>query len=139
MHPSGGTEAAPAGEIAASDLADAGSGTGGRQGAARAIGERDADPGRRPDQQQRDAEDYAATEREVREWVQVVVAEAAGFTREEKRRTLRALRAQVTVWRGDYVHPDGWPQCYKIVLHFTGFGGQRPVTLPPSRIVSQAS
>ncbi len=41
----------------------------------------------------------------------------------------KALDARVTIWRADYVHPDDWPQRYRIVLHFTGFTGQ-PVTLP---------
>lgn len=85
-----------------------------------------------------DAKAYAAAGREVRQWTRIVAAQAETFTREEKRDTLRALGAQVKVWRGDYVHPDGWPQRYRIVLHFTGFTGQ-PVTLPPSRIVSQTS
>ena len=34
----------------------------------------------------------------------------------------------------DYVHPDGWPQRYRITLHFTGFTGQ-PVTLPAAQSV----
>jgi hypothetical protein len=42
-----------------------------------------------------------------------------------------ALDAQVTIWRADHVHEDGWPQRYKITLHFTGFTCQ-PVTLPPA-------
>jgi hypothetical protein len=50
----------------------------------------------------------------------------------EHRTTLKLLGAEVTVWREDYVHPDGWPQRYKIDLHFTGYTGRAPVTLPPA-------
>ncbi len=89
----------------------------------------------------REASAYAEASQGVREWVRVVAAHAESFTREEQRETLRALGAQLTLWRADYVHPDGWPQRYKIVLHFTGFSGQ-PTTLPPAssaRILRQAS
>ncbi len=59
------------------------------------------------------------------------MSERAGtFTREQQRDTLRALGAQLTLWRADAVHDDGWPQRYRVVLTFTGFGAQ-PVTLPP--------
>ncbi len=61
----------------------------------------------------------------------IVAARAATMTREQQRDTLRALGARLTLWRSDYVHPDGWPQRYKIMLHFTGFSGQ-PTTLPPA-------
>jgi hypothetical protein len=91
----------------------------------------------------REASDYAHAARDVRDWVRLVAASADTFTREEQRTTLRALGAQVTVWREDYVHPDGWPQRYKIVLHFTGFtrATEQPVTLPATAmsIVSPAS
>jgi DNA invertase Pin-like site-specific DNA recombinase len=87
----------------------------------------------------RGAAEYDRAAREIREWVQVVRERAATASREEKRDVLRALDAQVTVWRGDYAHPDDWPQRYKIVLRFTGFTGQ-PVTLPPqSTIMAQTS
>ena len=65
----------------------------------------------------------------MREWVRVVAAKAPTMTRAQQRATLKALGAVATVWRADYVHPDGWPQRYRITLHFTGFTGQ-PVTLP---------
>ncbi len=82
----------------------------------------------------RETADYAHAARNVRDWVRVVAASAAMFTREEQRTTLRALGAVVTVWREDYVHPDGWPQRYKITLHFTGFTSSgQPTTLPPAR------
>lgn len=88
-----------------------------------------------------DAQAYAATARDVQEWVRTVADEAATFTRAEQRDTLRALGAQVTVWRADYAHPDGWPQRYQIVLHFTGFRqgrGGEPTTLPPTLQTPQA-
>ena len=77
------------------------------------------------------AVDYAKDARDIREWVSVVASQADNFTRLEQVTTLRALGAQVTVWNKDHVHEDGWPQRYKITLHFTGFTGQ-PVTLPAS-------
>jgi len=77
----------------------------------------------------RDAAQYAQDARDVRQWLGVVRERAEGATREEQRTTLLALGAQVTIWRNDHVHQDGWPQRYRIVLNFTGFGGQ-PVTLP---------
>ncbi len=76
-----------------------------------------------------DAASYAEQARTVREWVTRVDADADTFTPAERRATLKALDARVTIWRADYVHPDDWPQRYRIVLHFTGFTGQ-PVTLP---------
>jgi chemotaxis protein histidine kinase CheA len=76
-----------------------------------------------------EATDRARDERDIREWVCEVAAQSDGYTRELQRDTLRALGAQVTVWRADYVHPDGWPQHYKITPTWTGFTGQ-PVTLP---------
>jgi DNA invertase Pin-like site-specific DNA recombinase len=77
----------------------------------------------------RAASDYARDERDIREWVCEVAANAQDFTREERRAALYALGAQVTVWRADHVHADGWPQRYKIVLTFAGFTGHA-VTLP---------
>jgi hypothetical protein len=64
--------------------------------------------------------------------VQYVLAEAETFTREEQQVTLRALGAEATIWREDYAHPDGWPQRYRVRLHFTGFTGQLTI-LPPAR------
>jgi DNA invertase Pin-like site-specific DNA recombinase len=81
-----------------------------------------------------DAVDHAREAREVREWVRVVAEQAATMTPAKQWATLHALGAQVTLWRADYVHPDGWPQRYQIVLHFTGFSGQ-PVTLPAAQSV----
>jgi hypothetical protein len=82
-----------------------------------------------------DAKAYAAAGREVREWSRIVAARGRTAAREEQRDVLRALGAQVTIWRDDYRHPDGWPQRYRIILRFTGFTGH-PVTLPPAPIVS---
>jgi hypothetical protein len=76
-----------------------------------------------------DATDRAREERDIREWVRVVSGRAENASREEQRAVLMALGARVTVWRTDYIHPDGWPQRYKIVLNFAGFTGQ-PITLP---------
>jgi hypothetical protein len=78
-----------------------------------------------------DAVEHARDEREVREWVKIVSGRAATASREEKFAVLRALGARVTIWRADHVHDDGWPQRYKIALHWTGFTGS-PVTLPAS-------
>ncbi|HEV8191240.1 MAG TPA: recombinase family protein [Ktedonobacterales bacterium] len=86
----------------------------------------------------RDAAQRANEERDVREWVRIVADRAATFTRAEQVTTLHALGAQVTVWRADHVHADGWPQRYKIVLNFTGFTGQ-PVTLPARHCKNHAS
>ncbi len=89
----------------------------------------------------REAIAYAEASQGVRDWVHIVAARAATMTREQQRDTLRALGARLTLWRSDYVHPDGWLQRYKITLHFTGFSGQ-PTTLPPAvsaRIVTSAS
>lgn len=55
---------------------------------------------------------------------------AASFSREEQRKTLRALGAEVVVWRANYQHPDGWPQRYRIRLNFTGFTSGQAVTVP---------
>jgi hypothetical protein len=84
------------------------------------------------------AADYAAQARSVRDWVSVVAAEAETFTPAEQRDTLKALGAEVRVWREDYAHPDGWTQRYRVTLNFTGLTGQ-PVTLPASHIVTPAS
>jgi hypothetical protein len=81
-----------------------------------------------------DAGAYAIAAQDVRTWVAAVAREAASFTRQEQRDTLRALGAEATVWRADYIHEDGWPQRYKITLHFTGFSrGGQPMVLPPHR------
>jgi DNA invertase Pin-like site-specific DNA recombinase len=85
-----------------------------------------------------DAVEHAREEREVREWVSVVSEHAATFTRLEQVAALRFLGAQVTVWRADHVHEDGWPQRYKIVLHWTGFTGE-PVMLPARKTVNPDS
>jgi len=87
-----------------------------------------------------DATDRARDERDIREWMRVVASRAPTFTREEKRAALLALGAQVTVWRADYAHPDGWPQRYKIVLNFASFTGA-PITLPAGQggILSQTT
>jgi DNA invertase Pin-like site-specific DNA recombinase len=83
-------------------------------------------------QEAHDAVDHAREARNVRAWVRVVAAKASTMTREQQRATLKALGAVATVWRADYIHPDGWPQRYRIQLHFTGFTG-RPVTLPATQ------
>jgi hypothetical protein len=74
----------------------------------------------------------AREQQEVLAWVQVVAERAPTFGPAEQRATLRGLGAVVTVWRADYQHPDGWPQRYQIVLHWTGFTTRQPVTLPPA-------
>jgi hypothetical protein len=81
-------------------------------------------------QKARDAALEEQADREMREWVRVVVERAPTFTREEQIYTLKALGAVATVWREDYVHPDGWPQRYQIKLPFTGFSGRAEI-LPP--------
>jgi site-specific DNA recombinase len=78
-----------------------------------------------------EATDRTRDERDIRAWVCEVASHAENFTPLEQRVALRALGAEVTVWRGDYQHPDGWPQRYQIELTFTGFTGQ-PVILPAS-------
>jgi hypothetical protein len=83
-----------------------------------------------------DAATRAQEARDIREWVSAVASHADSFTRLEQVTVLHALDAQVTIWRADHVHEDGWPQRYKIVLHFTGFTGQ-PVTLPPAHSESE--
>jgi site-specific DNA recombinase len=80
----------------------------------------------------RDTADHVQAEQDIREWVRIVRERAPTFGPAERATTLRVLGAVVTVWRADYVHPDGWPQRYRIVLRFTGFTGQAPVTLPPT-------
>jgi hypothetical protein len=80
----------------------------------------------------REAVDRAKDARDIREWVSTVASHADYFTRlEQQVAVLHALDAQVAVWRADHVHEDGWPQRYKITLHFTGFTGQTE-TLPPA-------
>jgi Recombinase/Recombinase zinc beta ribbon domain len=79
----------------------------------------------------REAADRAQAEQDIRAWMREVAAVAAGYDCAQQRDALRALGAVVTIWREGYVHPDGWPQRYQIQLHFTGFTGQAPVTLPP--------
>jgi hypothetical protein len=87
-----------------------------------------------------DAVEHAREEREVHEWVKIVSGRATTASRAEQVAVLRALGARVTIWRADHVHDDGWPQRYRVVLHWTGFTGE-PVTLPASRggILSQRS
>jgi hypothetical protein len=80
----------------------------------------------------RDAVEHAREEREVREWISIISSKAATASRQEQYAALRALGARVTDWRKDYVHDDGWPQRYKVVLTWTGFSGA-PVTLPAHR------
>jgi hypothetical protein len=75
--------------------------------------------------------DRARDARDICAWAAEVSERAGEFTRESQIDTLRALGAQVEVWRSDYKHPDGWPQRYRITLNFTGFAGQL-VTLPAS-------
>jgi uncharacterized protein YigA (DUF484 family) len=79
----------------------------------------------------REAVDRAKDARDIRQWVATVASRADTFTRLEQVAALQALGAQVAVWRADHVHEDGWPQRYKITLHFTGFTGQTE-TLPPA-------
>ena len=79
-----------------------------------------------------DAAQYAKDARDVREWISVVSERTATASRDDQRATLLMLGAQVTIWRKDYVHPDDWPQRYKIELRFTGFTGAL-VTLPASQ------
>jgi site-specific DNA recombinase len=81
--------------------------------------------------EQSDAVTFAQDERDLRAWVCEVASQAEEFTPIEQRAALRALGARVTIWRKDYVHPDGWPQRYKIDLTFSGFTGEAE-TLPPS-------
>ena len=89
--------------------------------------------------------EYTAAAQQIHEWIRTVASKAATFSREEQRDTLRALGAVMTVWRADYVHADGWPQRYRITLHFTWFRtGDQPVILPPTQrsalaIVNQTS
>ena len=64
-----------------------------------------------------EATDRARDERDIREWVRVMAERAASFGRADQRAALMALGAQVTVWRTDYVHPDGWPQRYRVTLN----------------------
>jgi DNA invertase Pin-like site-specific DNA recombinase len=85
-----------------------------------------------------EATDRARDEHDIREWVRVVASQAQTASREEQRALLIALGARATIWRADYVHPDGWPQRYKIKLTFTGFTGQ-PVTLPATHVADSDS
>jgi hypothetical protein len=79
-----------------------------------------------------DASAYVEATHDVATWARLVASKAGTFTREEQRECLQALGAQVTIWRADYQHPDGWPQRYRITLTFTGFSnGGQPTTLPP--------
>jgi hypothetical protein len=86
----------------------------------------------------KEAVDHAKDARDIREWVSVVASRADSFTRLEQVTVLHALGAQVTVWNENYIHEDGWPQRYKITLHFTGFTGQS-VTLPATHAVKHDS
>jgi recombinase-like zinc beta ribbon protein len=65
----------------------------------------------------------------IRAWVAHISERAPTMTRAEQVTALHALGARMTVWRKDYVHADGWPQRYKITLHWSGFTGQT-VMLP---------
>jgi hypothetical protein len=77
--------------------------------------------------------DYAEAAQQIRTYLKIMASKAATLTPEDKRKVLHALGAQITVWRKDYVHPDGWPQRYRITLHFNGFRAYDPVlTLPPA-------
>jgi DNA invertase Pin-like site-specific DNA recombinase len=76
-----------------------------------------------------DQVEHARAAREVREWVRTVAAHAATFTREEQRTCLKALGARMTIWISGHVHPDGWPQHYRVTLHWADATGQ-PVVLP---------
>ncbi|HEV2462144.1 MAG TPA: hypothetical protein VGS80_27655 [Ktedonobacterales bacterium] len=78
-------------------------------------------------QEAHDATDHAQAASDMREWVRTVAEVAPTYDCAQQRDALRALGAVVTVWRDDYKHPDGWPQRYKIKLHFTG---QALVMLP---------
>jgi hypothetical protein len=73
--------------------------------------------------------DRARDARDICAWAAEVSERAGEFTPEMQIDTLRALGARVMVWRGDYQHPDKWPQRYKVTLTFTGFTGHA-VTLP---------
>jgi hypothetical protein len=73
----------------------------------------------------------AAFAREMREVVRVVAREAPTFDCAEQRATLKAFGAELTLWR-EGGQPEGWPQRYKITLHFTGWTGHAPITLPPA-------
>jgi len=82
--------------------------------------------------------DYAREASLVRMWVCTIAATAQDFTRGDIRECLRALGAVCTLWREDYVHPDGWPQRYRIKLTFTGFTSDgAPVTLPAAQANTQ--
>jgi DNA invertase Pin-like site-specific DNA recombinase len=89
-------------------------------------------------QEAHDEAEHAREAREVREWVRAVAASAASFTREQQRTCLKALGARITIWRHDYVHPDGWPQQYRIVLTWADLSGQ-PVTLPAAQAAHHES
>ncbi len=89
-------------------------------------------------QEASEAASYAEQARTVREWVRVVAGKVEGASPAEQRTVLKALGAEVTIWRADYHHADGWPQRYRIILHFTGFTGQ-PVTLPAHFITQPTS
>jgi DNA invertase Pin-like site-specific DNA recombinase len=78
-----------------------------------------------------DASAYVEASHDVAAWARLVAKSAASFTEEEKRECLRALGAEVEVWRADYVHPDGWGQRYKITLNFVGFSGGGQATILP--------
>jgi DNA invertase Pin-like site-specific DNA recombinase len=83
--------------------------------------------------------EHTQAQADMAAWARVVAEKAPTMTRAQQVATLRALGAEVTVWRGDYVHPDGWPQRYKIKLHFTGFTQDAgPVTLPAAHSTQAA-
>jgi hypothetical protein len=87
----------------------------------------------------KEAVDHAKDARDIREWVTTVASRADTFTRLEQVAVLHALDAQVEVWRADHVHEDGWPQRYRITLHFTGFTTGQLVTLPARRSINPVS
>jgi site-specific DNA recombinase len=95
------------------------------------------------------ASEQAAAALGLRERIQRAAVRAARADPAQQRALLRALGAEVTLWRADYQHPDGWPQRYKIRLHWTGWTsgqspeqaeeGYAPITLPPSQPALQLS
>jgi site-specific DNA recombinase len=80
-------------------------------------------------QEGEEAAQRAQAQADMAALVAVVAEQAPTFGRAEQRATLRALGAELTLWREDYIHPDGWPKRYKVKLTFTGLTGE-PVTLP---------
>jgi hypothetical protein len=79
-----------------------------------------------------DQVEHARAAQEMHAWVRTVAERAPTFTREEQRTCLKALGARMTVWNSGHVHPDGWPQHYRVTLHWADATGQ-PVVLPAHR------